>query len=230
MAVSPSLSGSVEASASPSPSMARPPCPNVEGGQCLGVLDAGMYETVQFVPDLTYTVPAGWANYEDTPGNFLLVPPESDLAGVNADTSEYIGVYDGVAAASADCEEEPQEGFDPTPEGVVAAYRARDGLVLGDPERITIGGLDGLMIDVSLADDFDGTCPFDPQGHPLVPMLIGTGPAGLHHVINATFDMQLYLLVGRHGETIGVEVIDHPGDQSMDQMSGIVEDFVFSSD
>src|SRR5262245_64709633 len=55
---------------------ARPTCPNPEGQFCLGRLDAGTYSTVQFQPSLTYTVPAGWGNYEDMAGNFLLVPPD----------------------------------------------------------------------------------------------------------------------------------------------------------
>ena len=65
---------------SPGPSTAD--CPNYEGGLCLGKLDAGTYSTSEFKPKLTYTVPAGWANYEDLRGQFLLVPPRGTLKGV----------------------------------------------------------------------------------------------------------------------------------------------------
>src|SRR4051794_34041385 len=48
----------------------RPPCPNGEGGACLGELEAGRkYTTDVFHPVISYRVPTeGWFNYEDTPG------------------------------------------------------------------------------------------------------------------------------------------------------------------
>jgi hypothetical protein len=68
-------------------------CPNPEGQQCLGKLTPGTYKTVVFSPTITYTVPKGWRNFEDTPGNFLLVPSRGDLPGVNAGTSDFVGIY-----------------------------------------------------------------------------------------------------------------------------------------
>ena len=91
----------------PSPA---PECPNDEGGACLGALQAGSYETTVFGPAITYRVPDGWANYEDTPGNFLLVPPGDDLEGVNAETSDYIGVYTAVAPTRSSCSERAAPG------------------------------------------------------------------------------------------------------------------------
>src|SRR6266550_6198677 len=58
-------------------------CPNGNGGKCLGPVEAGTYSTVEFRPQITYRVPSGWANYEDLPGNFLLVPPGGNLPGVD---------------------------------------------------------------------------------------------------------------------------------------------------
>lgn len=87
-----------------SPSSAqRPSCPNGDGGDCLGPLSAGTYTTVTFHPRITYTVPAGWSNFEDLPGNFLLVPPGGTLTGVNDNTSDFVGVYASIAADAADC-------------------------------------------------------------------------------------------------------------------------------
>lgn len=77
---------------------APPVCPNPEGHACLGPIAAGTYSTSVFRPQITYTVPAGWSNLEDTPGNFLLVPPGFDLPGVNRGTSDFIGIYASVAA------------------------------------------------------------------------------------------------------------------------------------
>jgi hypothetical protein len=47
-------------------------CPFVDGGTCLEAIDAGTYTTTTFQPSITYTVPDGWLNREDLPGNFLL--------------------------------------------------------------------------------------------------------------------------------------------------------------
>jgi len=96
-----SPSGGV-AGSTPTPEPARTPCPNPEGQACLGNLAAGTYKTRVFHPAITYTVPAGWKNYEDTPGNFLLVPPHGDLPGVNAGTSDTIRLTGrAVSAASS---------------------------------------------------------------------------------------------------------------------------------
>jgi hypothetical protein len=73
-------------------SASTPPCSNSDGGVCLGRLRGSLYQTVTFKPQIRYGVPSGWANYEDTPGNFLLVPPGYDLKGVNAGTSDFIGI------------------------------------------------------------------------------------------------------------------------------------------
>jgi hypothetical protein len=62
------------------------------------MVEAGTYDTVLFQPSLAYTVAAGWANFEDEPGNFLLVPPNGDLGGANAGTSDFIGVYTNARA------------------------------------------------------------------------------------------------------------------------------------
>src|SRR5580765_9003049 len=66
-------------------------CPNPNGGACLGPMAAGQHTTTRFQPQLTYTVPSGWSNLEDYVGNYLLVPPGVTLAGLQAETSDFIG-------------------------------------------------------------------------------------------------------------------------------------------
>ena len=75
----------------------RPACPNGEGGACLGRLSAGTYRTTVFSPGITYRVPKGWQNLEDTPGNFLLVPPGQELEGVAPPSSLTHGLIPGLA-------------------------------------------------------------------------------------------------------------------------------------
>ncbi len=90
-------------------------CPSRVLGSCRGPLAPGTYASSEFETPFRYTVPEGWANDEDLPGNFLLLPPSGDLPGVNNDTSEFIGLYDGVAPASANCDEAPEPDIGVTP-------------------------------------------------------------------------------------------------------------------
>ena len=99
---------------------------------------------------ISYTVPDGWANYEDLPGNFLLVPPGGSLDGVDAGTSDYIGIFQGVAVAD-ECARRgrARRGHSRAAE-MAAALAAREGLVVTEPVPVEVGGLSGLMIDIDL--------------------------------------------------------------------------------
>ncbi|MBA3800760.1 MAG: hypothetical protein H0X18_17025 [Geodermatophilaceae bacterium] len=127
LAEAPTATASAPASTPERATPSAATCPNsVEfGGACLGELAAGTYSTTVFTTQLTYTVPDGWANFEDLPGNFLLVPPSGTLEGVNADISDFIGVYDGVAPASANCDEAPEPGVETTPESMANWYASQ---------------------------------------------------------------------------------------------------------
>ena len=205
-------------------------CPSAELGSCLGPLAAGTYETAEFATPFSYTVPDGWANYEDLPGNFLLLPPTADLPGVNNDTSEFIGLYDGVAPASANCDEVREPGVETTPDAMAIWYASHPGLSLTNHQTVNLGGLEGLAIDINLADGYDQTCWYTHAGEALVPLLIGDNPAGLHHVINASFTTRLYLLTGPSGRTLAIEVVDHADGLTIDELSNVVETIDFAGE
>jgi hypothetical protein len=201
-------------------------CSNPEGGACLGPLEAGTYETSVFEPQITYLVPEGWANYEDLPGNFLLVPPGDDLAGVNAGTSDYIGVYSSIATADAGCEEQAAPGVGTSPSEIAAELTGRLGLTTTAPSPVSVGGLDGVVFDIRLAEDWSDVCPFAPD-LPLVPLIIGVPPSSLHHVMIPELTLRLYLL-DRSGSTLAIEVNDaSDGGQNLDGYSSIVDQFTF---
>ena len=205
-----------------------PACPNPEGGDCLGELAAGTYASSAFGIGLTYTVTDGWVNFEDLPGQVAFVPPQGDVAGVNPGTSDFIGVYDSVAPASADCAEHAQADVEPTVDAMLEWYSSLDGLVMTDPEPMTIGGFQGFVTDVTLADGYGGTCPYPGfEEIPMVPLIIGVPPAGLHHVVIGDTITRLYLLTGPESQTIAIEVSDVPGGGSLDDVDAIVETFVF---
>jgi hypothetical protein len=201
-------------------------------GTCLGPLTAGTYTTSTFATPLTYTVGDGWANDEDLPGNWLLIPPGAELAGVNAGTSDFIGVYDGVAAASADCAERPQADVGTDPEAIAGWLADHDGIAPVTLESVTVGGLEGVVVDLRLADGYAEGCPYEGfEGVPMVPMLIGdgTGPADLHHVVLGNSTTRLYLLEGPTGRTVAIEVADLPGNVGLDELDAVAHTFTFGT-
>jgi hypothetical protein len=197
-----------------------PACPNPEGALCLGELEAGTYTTRVFNPTLTYTVPAGWFNYEDTPGNFLLVPPYGNLPGVNAGTSDYIGVYTAVAAEAFTCsgnDVQLNAGF--TPVKIARYLRTRKGVISTAPRPVSIGGLQGVVIDLRLAHGAGLLCP----GYPLryIPIIIGVTPTGLDHGLIPHLALRLYLLMYKRG-TLCIEVDDLTNGRHLERYDRLV--------
>jgi hypothetical protein len=165
-------------------------CFNPEGGQCLGPLKSGTYRTRVFEPAIRYTVPDAWVNAEDLPGNFLLYredDPQDGLVG-----GSYIGIYTDIRAPHR-CEEAWAEGVGHTPAELAEWYVDHPGLAASRPRSIEVGGLRGLMVDVPLAEDWRGRCPWS-QGKPVVPVIIGSGVSHLHHVSLRELDVRLVLL------------------------------------
>ena len=97
---------------------------------CAGELTAGEeYTTVSFTPTLAYAVPQeGWINLEDTPGNFLLVPPHQTLADTGAGTADFVGAYTSIEAgqftSDGACEVNAVPGVETTPEDIVQWMRS----------------------------------------------------------------------------------------------------------
>ena len=173
---------------------------------CLGPLEPGEYTTTVFEPTLTYSVPAGWANMEDLPGNFLLVPPGGDLAGVNPMTSDFIGVYSSVAAPSI-CDEGVDGNVERSAAAMVEWMQQQPALVVSEPLPVTVGGLDGLQIDVALSESEACSDPAIADSYALV--IIGVGPSHLTHGVVPDYRLRLMLLDSGNG-VLAVELADAP--------------------
>jgi hypothetical protein len=220
-------------SRSPSSTTSPPACPNDQGGSCLGPLQAGTYHTVVFHPQITYTVPAGWGNYEDTPGNFLLVPPEGSLAGVNAGTSDYLGVYLGVAAEKQDCSGEVSApGVGTAPEQIAAYWARLPTLKVTAPRAVTVGGLSGVVVDVVANVARQAICPDPSSSWGYQPLMVGVGPASLEHGLIKPLSLRIYLLTwsaqGRNTtSTIAIEIDDLHGGSHLNAYSQVSSTFKF---
>ena len=202
-------------------------CPNPEGGSCLGRLPGGTYTTRVFRPTLTYSVPRRWANLEDDPGNFLLVPPGGGMRGVNAGTSDYIGVYTSITAASPGCQSGPSTVIShATPRAIAGWIRRQRSLVATMPQQATVGGLTGLVLDIELKHSWRATCSFS-AGEPIVQLIVGLPPSGLDHTLIPGIVMRLYLMARNTGTlAIEVDAVHDPG--ALAGYSTIVKRFQFA--
>jgi hypothetical protein len=223
--------GSEEASsatprATPAKTAERPACPNPEGGACLGQLKAGTYRTTVFSPRITYRVPGGWQNFEDTPGNFLLVPPGQSLEGVNAGTSDFVGVYSAVAAAAQDCSEAPAPNVRETPAAIARWMTRLPGANATTPRPVKVGGLRGVVLDLSMAKGWKQTCSWAGDT-PVVLLIVGVPPSSLTHGLIPGLAFRLYLL--RHGNnTLAIEVDDVTGGHRLTRYATVAAQMRFA--
>jgi hypothetical protein len=145
-------------------------CPNEV---CLGELDAGTYQSQYFVPrldpgaawnpdfgGLTYSVPEGWANSNDGPDSFELVPASEMPPVSETDRRRNIGVFRQPSAMTQDrpCSDEVEPGVGRTVDDLVAWLQTVPGLDTTTPEPITIGGHAGQMLDLSRDPAWTATC------------------------------------------------------------------------
>jgi hypothetical protein len=158
-----------------------------EGGITIGSeLEPGTYTSAVFATPITFTVPEGWKVFEDEPGQF-------GLARIAKDGPPLLVLRD-IRAAAADCSEQPEDGVGHTAEELTTWLAAHEGLITTDPAPVTIGGLDGMVIDVSLDPSWITPCPFS-GGQPIVMTLVGTEISrGLHWGTDATEEQRVWVL------------------------------------
>jgi hypothetical protein len=200
------------ASPSPTPRPTATPIFNVDApcgnslSTCRGSLSAGTYTARAFKPALTYTVPSGWYNKFDAPRGYGLLPETP--ANMNSLTSGGFGITSlevqrDLLVARADCVERPDPAVGNTASAMVQALAARPGLDTTQPAPITVGGLSGFTIDITISPDWTKSCPYS-QGRPDVP-LVTDGEAvpgtGLHWTAEPVTD----------GSFIRFIVLDLPG-------------------
>ncbi|WP_062202155.1 hypothetical protein [Demequina salsinemoris] len=212
----------------------RPACPDPEGFLCLGAIDAARdYTTVAFLPTLTYSVPDdGWFNYEDTFGNFNLTPPGQTLAGINAGTSDFIGVYTSVVAPSLEAAEgcvftRASDGAE-TPQQLASWMARRPWIEATEAVPVSIGGLSGVMLEVRAREDVDlPTCHEGLDEVTVGALIMGQDPSSLLHGVIPHMTMRFYLLA-YDGGTLAIEISDiDSATATMDQLATVAESFVF---
>jgi serine/threonine-protein kinase len=202
-------------------------CTQVFYGTCLGELRAGTHSTSTFRPKLTYTVPVGWTNSGDKPGYMGLIPPGGDRGAVDIGKSDYINVFTRVTTGNGHCAD--GHGTARTPEELVRWFRSQPAIAPFTAERTSIGGLDGLVVDLRMRRGWRAPCPWS-RGLPAQQAITGLAPSPdemNHSLLPQPMVMRLYLL-RYNGGTLAIEIDEVRGDSKLPAYSKVVESFRFA--
>jgi hypothetical protein len=212
-----------EGSLSPSV-LAESDCPHYD---CQGPLEPGQYHATYFDPTVAFEIGSpGWT-WRYT-GNFQMLATDESAEGY----ADVINFFLDPVIASQDCEDGPEPGVERSVDDLVAWLQAAPGLTTSEGTPVTVGGLDGVRLDLQVAPEWDRTC-FYSDGKPVVPLIYSSAfPGGYNWAISPPTSMRWYILDAGNRVLI-VDIEDNPKGLSRDALveSGteIVETFVFSS-
>jgi hypothetical protein len=103
------------------------------------------------------------------------------------------------------------------------------GIASTDPAAVSIGGLSGTTLDVSMDPTWKQPCPFS-QGKPYRALFSSPDGSGFHWGVDSQGRMRLYLLDLGDGRTLLID-IEAPSKASYDKLidgaTAIVESFTF---
>jgi tRNA A-37 threonylcarbamoyl transferase component Bud32 len=203
-------------------------CSSAFGATCLGEVAAGTHTTRSFKPALTYTIPVGWTNFNDSKGNFGLVPPGGDWQAVDSGKSDRLGVFQRIAPTATLC------GDAAAPVRSAAAYVRwlvnNPALSVTGPKPVTVGGLSGYVVDLRVRPSWTKTCPWS-HGLPEPQIIRGVEPTFsrmINTLLPPPFVMRLYLLDYNHA-TLGIEIDEVAGSSKLDAYSAFVKTFHFAT-
>jgi hypothetical protein len=141
-------------------------CHTQDAAPCLGQLDPGDYGSQYFASvgaqgvawaprfgALTFTVPAGWASDADWPSLFSLAPAADYAAApLHGTPAEDIAVYSNVVAESetTPCSGQANDSVAPGAGAYLAWLRTVPGLSVGSTSTVSIGGHQGLSVDITV--------------------------------------------------------------------------------
>jgi hypothetical protein len=191
----------------------------VDGSRCLGVLAPGTYTTREMEVPLTFTVPDGWVNDWDVPLGYAIVPADA------AETSEpgifiFLDVY---ASTQTACSRLPAPGVGRAAADLVAWLASLPDLSITPPEAVTVGGLSGTRVDVSVTSGGPVCSPGDYQlwVSDYGPLWWGLTPGHpqRHYVLD---------LPSRHNVLVVLPAPEADFDALMEAVAPIVESFDFA--
>jgi hypothetical protein len=185
------------------------------GSFCLGPLEAGRYASQLFDPflpaegpwkprfgALTYEVPAGWDNIEESATNYRLARSER--------TEARIDLFSEVRAVSqADpCLEEPDPAIERSANALTDWLAGAPGVVSTDPIEVSVGGLDGWVLDLTMDPDWTPPCSLiDGEGGPYGVLFTDGEPSeGFSWHVRPGTQLRLYVLDLGDGRALLIEI------------------------
>lgn len=231
----PSIESPAPSATLPSAEASPEACP-YNDSQCLGPLTAGTYQTglrdYGFWFQLEYTVPDGWVNTEDYPNAFDLryteYATDGGWNGGGATAGIVVLVGMGTAPADDPCHEIASRTL--TADEWVEVLTTDPDIVASDSEAVTIGGLEGVSIDVAISPDYSGTCLFGKELR-TKGFLVQSEQAGVHRAF-PDVPQRVIFLDTPDGSTITILVEDRFPEEAYqafleDQALPVIESFVF---
>lgn len=210
----PDTPSSVETAGSQEPQvhiLAASDCPELT---CHGSLQIGVYRSTILDPAMSFEITEpGWT-WDYSAGSFRLLadPAHEDLYSPD-------GIYflRDPAIASQDCEETEEPGVGRSVQDLVAWLEAAEGLAVTDPTPVTVGGLDGMVLDLQLDPGWSRPC-FWSGRLPAVPLIFrGTAVGGYNWAILPDMSMRWYILDSTDGVLV-IDIDDGPGGLSHDDL------------
>jgi hypothetical protein len=168
-------------------------------------LPAGTYVSEAFMPPLTYTVPEGWKMLEDHLGEYVLNPADAPFDPRQGLT---VNVWRDVWAPSPEfCGALPVEEAGYSAPKITTWLASHEGLVATQPAPVTVGGLDGFMIDAVISPSFTELC-LPGLDEPIVWTLIGSGSSSSVHLgLTAAEAQRIYVLDLADGGNVAIVII-----------------------
>ena len=181
-------------------------CP--DNHNCLGDLDAGPHASVIYTPFVpfadwqydygrfSYAVPDGWTNPEDNKDGYVLVPragPDGAGIYVFSDVLAHAQAHD---PATGYCQAAPEPGVGSSAPELRDWIRSLPGLSVSHEDHVTIGGLTGFSMDLSVDPGWKRTCGW-PGATPGVPLFVNaqtTPDEGLDWGVDSKGHMRLFIL------------------------------------
>jgi hypothetical protein len=200
---------------SPTPTASPFHCP-AAGGSCLGSLQPGTFTTGRFTPQLSYTVPAGWVNTQDTLGQVDL----SYSAGGTYTYPDGSTYHDGISIFRRPVAESatviaPLEGIGKTASELATWLDGHVDLDATGLGPVSIGGALGYRIELALPEGTRTSpdhCTTD-HGEPrCVSLFIGDDPAARFGFgIVGPESAIVYLVDTPSGDTVMIVIDDVDG-------------------
>jgi len=189
-------------------------------------LAPGTYTTTVFDPfadparsgRLRYTVPSGWEVKDDQPGAFVLHRvPDSAQGPQSSDVFISVIAQPAMAAEfarGADCSASiDAPGVGGGRDEIVAAIRARPGVVSTPPTERTVGAFSGLMLDLRLAPSWTGGC-LSPGGPVVGTQILRAESSGFVVGLGPDAPLRLFLVDLADGHTLAVVIDGIPSSAS----------------